>query len=138
MFISISKAKQGLMALCVLAGAIALTSCASIVTGTKQSIAVNTDPAVGATCSLENDKGKWIVNSTPATVKINRSFNDLQINCEKRGYHPIYKQIASKTKGMAFGNAVFGGLIGAGIDMADGAAYDYPTDIYVPMKRLYA
>ena len=30
---------------------------------------------------------------------------------------------------------VFGGVISAGVDVVDGAAYDYPTDIYIPMKK---
>lgn len=42
---------------------------------------------------------------------------------------------ASKTKGMAFGNIVFGGVIGAGVDMADGAAYDYPNEINMNLNK---
>lgn len=34
---------------------------------------------------------------------------------------------------MAAGNILFGGLIGVGIDVATGAAFDYPTLITVPM-----
>src|SRR3990167_7322227 len=107
---------------------IELTGCASIVNGTNQSVSVNTRPVTGATCSLENDKGKWFVNQTPGSVTVHRSYKDLTINCEKRGYPKASKNIVSKTKGMAFGNVVFGGVIGAGVDMADGSAYDYPTD----------
>ena len=69
----------------------------------------------------------------PIHFIINRSYSDLRINCSKPGYRPSFKQVASKTKGMAFGNVLFGGVIGAGVDIADGAAYDYPTDIVVPM-----
>ena len=39
----------------------------------------------------------------------------------------------SSTKAMAFGNILFGGPIGAGVDMASGAAYDYPNLITVMM-----
>jgi phosphoketolase len=41
--------------------------------------------------------------------------------------------VNSSTKGMAFGNILFGGPIGAGVDMASGAAYDYPNLITVMM-----
>jgi len=34
---------------------------------------------------------------------------------------------------MAFGNIIAGGIIGAGIDMSTGAAYDYPSLITVEM-----
>jgi hypothetical protein len=34
---------------------------------------------------------------------------------------------------MAFGNILFGGIIGVGVDTATGAAYDYPTLITVQL-----
>ena len=112
-----------------------LTACASIVNGTNQSVSVNTTPAQGATCSLTNDKGQWYVNNTPGSVTVHRSYKDLTVNCEKKGYPKSVKNVASKTKAMAFGNVVFGGIIGAGVDVVDGSAYDYPTDIQVPMSH---
>lgn len=35
---------------------------------------------------------------------------------------------------MAFGNILFGGVIGAGVDMSSGAAYDYPATLSIPMS----
>lgn len=127
--------KRVLLSVIVLTGLAALTSCASIVNGTNQSVSVNTGSISGATCSLKNNKGTWYVSNTPGSVTVNRSYNDLKINCEKKGYRPTYKQVASKTKAMAFGNVLFGGVIGAGVDIVDGAAYDYPDNIHVPMQR---
>ncbi|MES2217109.1 MAG: hypothetical protein V4501_01725 [Pseudomonadota bacterium] len=109
------------------------TGCASIVNGQNQPVSVTTSPA-GAQCSLENNKGKWYISSTPGSAVVHRSFESLAVTCTKPGYKSSLKQVASSTKGMAFGNLVFGGVIGAGVDMADGAAYDYPTDIAVNMK----
>lgn len=111
-----------------------MSGCASIVNGTNQSVSVNTPNANGATCTLENNKGKWYVNSTPGSVTVHRSMSDLAVNCQKK-HMQGNKKVASNTKPMAFGNVVFGGVIGAGVDIADGAAYDYPTDITVPMAR---
>jgi uncharacterized protein YceK len=113
----------------------ALTGCASIVNGTHQSVSVHNGQIEGATCSLSNNKGQWFINRTPGSVVINRSFDDLQISCKKRGYQIGNQRIASHTKALAFGNAIFGGVIGAGVDIADGAAYDYPTSIYIPLHR---
>ncbi|MGH7102245.1 MAG: hypothetical protein ACREFJ_07590, partial [Acetobacteraceae bacterium] len=48
---------------------------------------------------------------------------------------PVVVTDASSTKGMAFGNILFGGLIGAAIDVSDGAAYVYPALITVPMSK---
>ncbi len=114
---------------------IELMSCASIVNGQNQSVSVNTPMAKGATCALENNKGKWFVSNTPGSVTVQRSYHDLHITCDKNGYYHGEKSIASSTKGMAFGNILFGGVIGAGVDMADGAAYDYPADIQVDMTK---
>ncbi len=110
-----------------------LTSCASIVNGTNQSVAVNTTPTKNAMCTLTNDKGKWYVNQTPGSVTVHRSYKDLIVDC-KKGNKEAKETIPSKTKGMVFGNAIFGGVIGAGIDVADGSAYDYPENIQVPMR----
>ena len=111
------------------------TGCASIVNGQNQPISVSTGQVQGAACALENNKGKWYVPSTPGSVTVQRSYQDLNIACEKKGYVPADRKVASKTKGMAFGNLVFGGVIGAGVDMADGAAYDYPNEINLNLNK---
>jgi uncharacterized protein YceK len=126
--------KKAIVISAVVTSFIALTGCASIVNGTNQSVSVHTGNVGGATCSLQNSKGTWYVNNTPGSVVVNRSYSDLRINCEKKGFRPSYKQVASHTKAMAFGNLVFGGVVGAGVDVVDGAAYDYPTDVFVPMN----
>lgn len=127
--------KKLLLLSCCSSILISMTGCASIVNGQSQSVSVSTTPVYGATCSLENNKGKWYIPSTPGSVTVHRSYNDLQINCEKKGYHKSLKSVASATKGMAFGNVLFGGVVGAGVDMANGSAYDYPTDIQIPLAR---
>lgn len=124
-----------MIAIAAVVATLGLTGCASIVNGTNQPVSVNTGSVHGAYCSLSNNKGRWYVANTPGSVVVNRSFADLTVNCQKPGYRNSVTKIASKTKGMVFGNAVFGGLIGAGVDVADGAAYDYPADINVPMAR---
>lgn len=59
----------------------------------------------------------------------------LLIDCEKENQDPGLASVKSSTKAMAFGNLLFGGVIGAGVDMASGAAYDYPTMITVLMSK---
>lgn len=121
--------------LTLLSLSIMLTGCASIVSGTNQPVSVTTGPILGAQCSLENNKGSWFIPSTPGTVVVHRSFNDLQVNCSKRGFMTSSRMIPSNTKIAVAGNAIFGGLIGVGVDAADGAAYDYPNNIDVQMQR---
>lgn len=116
--------------------AVALTGCASIVNGNNQVVSVETrhkgQTIVGATCALVNPKGTFYV-TTPGTVTIHRSYDDLNVKCEKDGMQPGMASVKSSTKAMAFGNIIFGGVIGAAVDAGSGAAYDYPTLISVIM-----
>jgi hypothetical protein len=120
---------------------IALTGCASILDGTKQTVSVQTlsnGLAVSdAQCTLQSNKGTWFTN-TPGTVTVHRGYDALHVTCAKPGYQSGMETVASSTKGMAFGNIVFGGVIGAGVDMESGAAYDYPNLITVPMISMQA
>jgi uncharacterized protein YceK len=111
---------------------IPLTACASIVTGSSQTVSVDTTP-IGAECDLTNEKGTWNLNDTPGTVMVKRAHSDLHVKCQK-GSLVGTKTVASSTKAVAFGNVVFGGVIGAGVDMSTGAAYDYPSTIQVKLK----
>jgi hypothetical protein len=123
----------------LLAAILPFAGCASIVDGTKQIVSVKTISAAqdvdGVQCSLKNSEGTFYVK-TPGTVTVHRDYGALHVDCTKAGYQPGLINVASSTKGMAFGNLLFGGLIGTGVDVADGAAYDYPTSITVPMTLL--
>lgn len=110
-----------------------VTGCASIVTGQNQMVSVDTSPHKEAICELSNDKGKYFINSTPGSVMVSRSYDDLIVTCyknDKKGN----TFIKSQTKAMAFGNIIAGGVIGAAVDCGTGAAYDYPSVINVSLK----
>ncbi|MES2205579.1 MAG: hypothetical protein V4525_02140 [Pseudomonadota bacterium] len=117
-----------------------VVGCASIVSGQNQSISIQTrtnkELVEGANCKLSNNKGAWFVK-TPGSVTVRRSYQNLSISCEKENYETGTTFAKSSTKGMAFGNLLFGGIVGAGVDMSTGAAYDYPNLISVNLvKRL--
>ena len=96
-----------------------LSGCASIVTGHDQSLSVRAEQdgkeISGASCKLLNDKGVWFVN-TPGSVTVHTSYDDLDVYCERPGMDPGLLTVISTTKGMAFGNILFGGVPGAVID----------------------
>ncbi len=114
------------------------TGCASIVSGNNQSLSVTTQKngsdLAGAKCSLVNDKGTWFLTS-PGSVTVRRSYGDLAVDCKMDGSDPGLASVKSSTKAMAFGNILFGGIIGVGVDTATGAAYDYPELILVDMGQ---
>ena len=113
---------------------LSLSACASITTGQNQSLSVQTIPMSGAKCKISNDKGTWYVPSTPGSVTVTRSYSDLAVSCEKE-LHSGLNTVKSATKGMAFGNILAGGIIGAAVDAGTGAAYDYPYSITVELKE---
>lgn len=116
----------------------ALTSgCASITGSPNQSVSVQTreqsgEEVTGAACELTNKRGKWFVTS-PGSVMIHRSNDDMQVLCNKPGSEPGTASVVSETKGSMFGNILLGGGIGAIVDHNNGSAYEYPTLIQVLM-----
>jgi hypothetical protein len=135
LFNRITRASLSVIALAALSS---LTGCASIVSGTSQVVSVETlhtsGNVAGATCKLENDKGVYYV-TTPGTVTVHRAYGDMNVKCEKAGFDAGLATVKSSTKGMMAGNIVFGGFIGAGVDAASGAAYDYPALFQVMMGQ---
>lgn len=121
-----------MVAACFIAHLSLLYGCASVVTGQNQLISVLTPNCPGAVCTLVNDDGTYHV-TTPGTVSVNREYDPMTISCEKEEIEPLLISVESKTQSAAFGNIILGGIIGAGVDMATGAAYDYPSEIINPL-----
>jgi hypothetical protein len=123
----------------ILAASLALGGCASITGGTQQSVSVETRQETvsvsGAACELVNAKGKWFLTS-PGSVQIQRSNDDLQVTCNKPGLEAGSASVVSIVKPGMVGNFFFGGIIGVAIDHASGAAYDYPNMIQVMMGQM--
>ena len=114
-----------------------LSACASVTGTTGQSVSVQTRLQNGkelkdAACDLTNSKGVWYV-TTPGSVAIRRSNDDMQVTCKKDGYDSGRASVVSDTKGSMFGNILLGGGIGAIVDHSNGSAYEYPTLIQVIM-----
>jgi hypothetical protein len=122
----------------VVAGAAALTGCASVVNGQQQSVSVTTrhqaDDLAGAKCALSNDKGVWYL-TTPGSVSVHRSYGELSVSCAMAGLPDGTAAVKSSTTAAVFGNVLLGGVVGAGIDIATGAAYNYPNAIPVVMGQ---
>ena len=110
-----------------------LPACATLTTGTSQSISVLTDPP-GANCSLSRDGGVIaVVNPTPGTVTVSKSTRDIAVNCTRPGHLPGVATHTPQFQAMTVGNILIGGLIGFGIDAASGALSYYPASLTVPL-----
>lgn len=118
---------------------LALTSaCASITTGTTQSVSVSTEPP-GAMCQVtRNAEMLGIVNPTPGTITVSKSSSAMNVRCERAGYQPALQTVPSSMQAMTAGNLLFGGVIGLGIDAASGAMNQYPPNVTLGLVALPA
>lgn len=113
-----------------------LPACASITSGSTQSIAVDTSPQKVSQCELSNEKGNWHLPETPGSATVNKAYGPLTVSCaSKKGGFSGITTVESTTAGSAFGNIVAGGIIGAAVDMGSGAAYKYPAQVVVPLSK---
>ena len=121
---------------CALALA-AASGCASITGSELQSILLSSktkagETVEGAECALRNDRGSWTAK-TPAPVTIQRSGEDMQVECKKEGIMAGLAKLISRAHGGMAGNILFGGGIGALIDHSRGTGYEYPNNVVVIM-----
>ena len=64
-----------------------MQGCASIISGSTQSLSVTAHqtsgaPVMGAYCTLVNEKGTWFV-TTPGSVSVHRAYDPLSVTCNK-------------------------------------------------------
>jgi hypothetical protein len=114
------KSKLSILRLLIIASLAVTSGCASVTGTTIQSVSVQTrsqegKEITGSACELSNNKGKWFITS-PGSVTITRSNDDMQVLCNKQGFDPGRAAVVSDTKGSMFGNILLGGGIGAIVD----------------------
>lgn len=109
------------------------SGCATITTGTSQSITIVTEKDVaGAKCELTDSKGgQWYVNNTPGTVSVHKGDGPMTVICKKDGYKPTTLMVEESVAGATLGNILIGGGIGIFIDAMSGSAQRYPDQIIV-------
>lgn len=122
---------QRLIASAALA-AISLCGCASITTGSSETIAVASTPADGASCVLSNGNGNWTV-TTPGTVEVARSSHDMNVKCSKPGYADAAAVVPAKLQPWSVASVVLTGPVGVFVDTTTGAINRYSSTITVPM-----
>ncbi len=114
------------------------TGCASVTGSPTQNVSIHAhdqtgDEVKGARCTLSNNKGRWNLD-TPGFTTVQKSNQDMQVNCTKDGMESGNQAVASETLGSMYGNIIIGGGIGALIDHSSGAAYEYPAMVRILMR----
>lgn len=109
------------------------TGCATVTTGTSQTVAVDTKPE-GADCRFTR-KGDPVasINPTPGIITVSKSDTHLDILCRKNGYQDAVAELGSSFQAMTVGNVLIGGVVGLIIDAASGAAMKYPSSVTITL-----
>jgi hypothetical protein len=102
---------------------ISANSCATIFTGTKQTIQINSEPSDANVKINGIDKGK-----TPLIVKLKKGNDSEIISVEKEGYEK--KVLSPETDFNTVAALNFFNLLWWGIDIATGAIWKYDPDYY--------
>lgn len=115
--------------------ALFLVSCASITSGTTQTLTVNTTPD-GASCALIRE-GIVIgrISPTPGSVLVKKDKHDITVECEKAGYQKATFLNKSGIQDATWGNIVLGGGIGWAIDSAAGADNKYTEVMNISLTK---
>ncbi len=118
-----------------LTAVLGLTACATVTRGEHTAWEVNTVPP-GASVKTTNG---FYSDSTPCSIQMSRR-SDFSADIAKPGYKTLKVTVTHKIAvggGVAFaGNALIGGVIGAGVDIATGAALDLtPNPVTVTLEK---
>lgn len=113
-----------------------LSGCATVVTGTTQTVDVRSYPP-GAQCTLAR-AGMVIatVDETPQSIEISRSLRDVELRCSKPGYDDGHGTLRSDMHEAALGNVFVGGAVGGAVDAATGAIGQYRSGVRVSLRKL--
>lgn len=115
--------------------AIILSGCATITTGTTQSILVDTFNAHGANCKGVDSKGReYYWPNTPSSTTVQKGDAPMVLTCEKPGFKKTVHTVDETLVGATFGNIILGGGVGILVDAVSGAAQKYPNIVKFPME----
>lgn len=105
--------------------ALSTTSCATIITGTKDKITFNTTPEGAKVIHKGIEKC-----TTPCTAEIPRSLSKQMVTFEKEGFISKEVKLTKTFNPVALVNILLGGVIGLGIDTATGSLTKYSPKEY--------
>ena len=114
-----------------------VTSCATLTAGTSQSILVDVLNVPGAQCRGVDSKGRtyvWV--DTPSTTTVHKGDGPMTLICEKDGFKKTVMEFDEGITNATYGNILIGGGIGLAVDIASGAAQEYPSKVHLVMEPL--
>ena len=113
-----------LLIVCMALSTSFFTGCATIVSGSTQTIAVTSIPS-GATVTAEPGGTKA---TTPGSLILDRKGGPYRVTFALDGYDPYSISLTTGTNGWTWGNVIIGGIIGMLIDSSTGASIKLSPD----------
>ena len=93
------------------------SNCATIISGSRQTIIISSQPSSAVVQINEVNAGK-----TPLEKSLKRN-QDYRVSIKLDGYQPYETLISKEFNAWALGNIFIGGIIGIVVDLATGAVY---------------
>jgi hypothetical protein len=109
----------------LIAAALSVTSCATIITGTKDKISFTSTPEGAKVMHKGVEKC-----TTPCTAEISRSLSKQTVTFEKEGFSNKEVKLTKTFNAVSLVNILLGGAIGIGIDAATGSLTKYSPKEY--------
>lgn len=104
--------------------ALTTAGCGTVITDTYQNVTIETDPP-GASCQVTRD-GEPVnsLTNTPGMIHIDKSKNNLVVECRKPGYEPATAIDTASVQGWFYGNFALNGAAFL-FDLDDGGYVKY-------------
>jgi hypothetical protein len=112
----------------LIASVVTLSSCATIIDGTSQTVTFNSNPS-GVEIFMDGNR----LGVTPLSVQIERKQNGMFV-AKKEGYDDQVMVLSTHLNSWFWGNIIIGGLLGSMTDHVSGAAHEYsPNNYYITL-----
>jgi len=101
--------------------------CATIISGTKQSIGVNSSPTNAEVVIMTKGGIKVFSGRTPASAPLQR-MNEYMVTVSMSGYQDQTIWITHSFNGWVIGNLICGGVLGLVVDAVSGSIWNLEPD----------
>ncbi|MDD3175739.1 MAG: hypothetical protein PHU51_04640 [Candidatus Nanoarchaeia archaeon] len=111
------------------------TGCASIISGSRQSINIRTSNGqeVKSTIMTSEGTGNTVL---PTILNVKRAKQTINIDVkETNEYEQSSMGVSSRMNGWFWGNIVLGGFLGSTTDAISGAMWQYDDTVTVPIQK---
>jgi hypothetical protein len=114
-----------------------LSACATITTGTTQTVDVSSSPD-GAECTLTRAGAPLGTVTTPGVLTIKRGRIPISVVCTKDGYEDGQTVMNAQAEKATYGNALLGGMVGMAVDSSSGANGRYDPSVSIELTAMSA